>query len=94
MITKSQHALRVARPGEEAGRCQNITCHVILQFNVVIRDFAIIDQCLGAKRQQLIFTMLFTALFMEENRQMETKHSLVDTQNYRMPQKRKRGGYT
>ena len=32
-----------------------------------------------------MFTMLFTALFVEENRQMETKHSLVDAQNYRMP---------
>ena len=85
MITKSQHALRVARPGEEAGRYQNITCHVICAVHVMIRDFVIIDQCLDAKRQQLMFTMLFIALFVEENRQMETKHSLVDAQNYRMP---------
>ena len=33
-----------------------------------------------------MLTMLFTALFVEENRQMETKHSLVDTQHYRMLQ--------
>ena len=33
-----------------------------------------------------MFTVLFTALFEEEYRQMETKHRLVDTQNYRMPQ--------
>ena len=51
----------------------------------MLRDFVIIDQCLDAKRQQLMFTMLFIALFVEENRQMETKHSLVDAQNYRMP---------
>ena len=45
----------------------------------------IIDQCLNAERQQLMLTLLFSALFVEENRQMETKHSLVDTQNYEMP---------
>ena len=74
MIIKSQHAPRVARPGEEAGRCQNITCHVIRAAYVVIHDFIIIDQWLGAERQQLMLAMLFTALFVEENRQMETKH--------------------
>ena len=79
MIMKSQHALRVARPGEEAGRWQNITCYVLHAVHVVIRDFVIIDQCLGAERQQLMFTMLLTALFEEENCEMETKHSLVDT---------------
>ena len=36
-------------------------------------------------KASLMFTMLFTALFVEENRQTETKHSLVDAQNYRMP---------
>ena len=85
MIMKSQHAQRVARPGEGAGRCLNITCHVIRAVHVVIHDFLIIDHFLDAKRQQLMFSMLFTALFVEENRQMETKHSLVDAQNYRMP---------
>ena len=53
---------------------------------VVIRDFMIIDQCLDAERQKLMPTTLFTALFVEENCQMETKHGLVDTQDYRMPQ--------
>ena len=43
------------------------------------------DSSLDAERQQRMLTMLFTALFAEENRQMETKHSLVDKQNYRMP---------
>ena len=85
MITKSQHALRVARPSEEAGRCQNITCHLICAVHVVIRDFVITDHFLDAKRQQLMFTMLFTALFVGENRQLETKHSLVDAQSYRIP---------
>ena len=33
-----------------------------------------------------MLTMLFTALFVDENRQMETRHSLVDTQSYRMSQ--------
>ena len=33
-----------------------------------------------------MFTMLFPAFFVEENHQMETKHSLVDTQKYRIPQ--------
>ena len=53
---------------------------------VVIRDFVIIDQCLDAKRQKLMPTTLFSALFVEENRQMETKQSLVDPQDYRVPQ--------
>ena len=53
---------------------------------VVIRDFVIIDQCLDAERQKLMHTTLFIALFVEENRQMETKHSLKDTQDYTMPQ--------
>ena len=66
MMTKSQHALGVARSGEEAGRCQHITGPVIRAVHVVIRDFVIIDQCLGAKRQQLMFTILFTALFVEK----------------------------
>ena len=79
--------MRIARPGEEAGRCHNISCHVIRTVHVVIHDFVIKDdQYVGAKRQQLMFTMLFTALFVEENRKKETKHSLVDAQNYRMPQ--------
>ena len=64
--------LRVARPGEEAGRYQDITCHVICAVHVVIRDFVITDHFLDAKRQQLMCTMLFTALFLEEDRQMET----------------------
>ena len=58
MITKSQHALRVARPGEEAGRCQSITCDVIREVHVVIRDFVITDQCLGAKRQDAIYCII------------------------------------
>ena len=49
--------LRVARPREEAGRCRNITCHVIRVVNVVIRDFVIIDQFLDAER----LTMLLNA---------------------------------
>ena len=86
MITKSQHALRIARPGEQPGRCRNIMFQEIRVVYVVICDFVIIGQCLDAERQPLMFTMLFTALSVEENRQMETKHSLVDTQKYRMPQ--------
>ena len=39
----------------------------------------IIDQCLGAETQQLMFIVLSTALFVKEDRLMETKHSLVNT---------------
>ena len=49
-------------------------------------DFVIIDQSLDTERQKLMPTTVFTALSVEETGQMETKHSLVDTQNYRMPQ--------
>ena len=38
------------------------------------------------KDRNFMFTMPFTALFVEENRQIETKHSLVDARNNRMPQ--------
>ena len=48
------------------------------------------DECLGEKTQQLMFILRLTALFVEENRQMETKRILVDTQNYRMPQTNKK----
>ena len=67
----------------------HVSCHTCSAC-CAIRNFVIIDQCLGAERQQFMFTMLFTALFVEENRQIETKHSLVDTQNYRIPQKNKK----
>ena len=55
--------------------------HVIR--HVVIRDDT--DESLAEETQQVTFFLHLTALFVAENRQMETKHSLVDTQNYRMP---------
>ena len=55
--------------------------HVIR--HVVIRDDT--DESLAEEKQQLAFFLRLTALFVAENRQIETKHSLVDTQNYGMP---------
>ena len=51
--------------------------------NVAIRDDT--DENLAEETQQVAFFLRLSALFVAENRPMETKHSLVDTQNYRMP---------
>ena len=53
----------------------------------------IIDHCLAAKDINLMFTMLFTTLFVEENRPLETKHSLVDAQTTGCLKQAKRGVY-
>ena len=70
---------------EEAGICQHITYHVITSYacHFVIRDD--MDEFWGEETQQFMFILRLAALFVEENRQMETKHSLVDIQNYRIP---------
>ena len=65
--------------------------HVVI-CDFEIRDFAIIGQCLDVERQQLMFTMLFTALFMEENCQMETKQSDRCTELQDASNKRKEVG--
>ena len=49
---------------------------------MVIRDET--DEFLDEETQQVTFILRLTALFVAEHRQMETKHSLVDTQNYGM----------
>ena len=45
-----------------------------------------LPDCAWSPFDDFVPQTLFTALFIEENRRMETKHSLVDTQNYRMLQ--------
>ena len=49
---------------------------------VVISDDT--DESLAEETQKVKFILRLTALFMAENVQMETKHSLAHTQNYRM----------
>ena len=51
--------------------------------HVVILDDT--DESLAEKTQKVTFILRLIALFMAENCQMETKHSLAHTQNYRMP---------
>ena len=51
--------------------------------HVVIHDGT--DESLAEETQKVTFILRLIALFMAENVQMETKHSLAHTQNYRMP---------
>ena len=80
IIGGSKKLPKVSLDSIKVGKCTEETLVSSLD------TFVIIDQCLDAERQKWMPKTLFTALFVEENRQMETKHSLVDAQNYWMPQ--------
>ena len=43
------------------------------------------DESLAEETQKVKFILRLVALFIAENVEMETKHSLAHTQNYRMP---------
>ena len=49
---------------------------------VVISDDT--DESLAEETQKVKFILRLVALFIAENVEMETKHSLAHTQNYRM----------
>ena len=50
---------------------------------MIIHDFT--DESLAEETQKVKFILRLVALFIAENVEMVTKHSLAHTQNYRMP---------